>query len=71
MFLKQLAKNINTGIVYVSCVQAAFWDAMPPGFHIPSFLHRKDLRTSKPGKKNLTAASEKYSRVEQEGCQMK
>lgn len=41
--------------------QTTFWDLMPPGFHIPNFLHSKDSRTSKPGKKNLTAAPKKQS----------
>lgn len=43
-------------------MQNAFWDSMPPGIHIPNFLHSKDFRTSKPGEKNLTAAPKNHSR---------
>lgn len=43
-------------------MRITFWDAMPPDLHIHNFQHSKDLRTSKPGKKNLTAAPKKHSR---------
>lgn len=56
LFLKCLVKKTNNGIVYFFYVQTVFWDAVPPGLHISHFPHRKGLRTSKPGKKKLTAA---------------
>jgi len=70
-FLKCLVKKLNISIVYFSYVQTAFWDAIPPGLHIPNFLHRKDLRTSKPGKKNLTTAPRKKKKKPQQGWNKK
>lgn len=55
-FLKCLVKNLSTSIVRFCYVQTVFWDVMPSGLQTHNFLHSKDLRTSKPKKKSLTAA---------------
>lgn len=60
---KKKTKQIMwTNISHFSYLQTVCWDAMSSHLHTFNFLHIKNLRFSKPEKKNLTAAP-KNSRV--------